>query len=270
MAKPRKRPARTVPMGLTISLFTFAILIDSLGDVLTAVTSSRVAGAGAHSSYLGAAYWTAAEYNLADILPHWMNLGGPINAQFWSYFLIGAAVIVVNQILVGHVNWLRILGNLIFLVPFSLLIGVFTSLLLGKFTPDWGGLPYAGNNIALHVMYVLLNFAGVSLIAIGISIYQRANIALHPADDLMQIIRFKFVKGNAAVAMWISYIAPTVVAIGAITVLSIRNGGFTLTYFGVGTVFAFLCQGGITGWADKHIFGWFKHQALDVGAVIGR
>ncbi|WP_240540795.1 VOC family protein [Bifidobacterium vespertilionis] len=48
---------------------------------------------------------------------------------------------------------------------------------------------------------------------------------------------------------------------------SLRNGGLAVNYFGVGTLFAFLCQGGITGWADWHIIPSFTHQALDVGAI---
>ena len=257
-------------MGLTIGLFVLSLPINSLGNVLTAVTSNRVAGPDAKASYLGAAFWTAGEYNMADVLPDWMNVGGVFNVQFWSFFLVGLVVIVMNQILVGHGNWLRILGNLAFLVPFSLLVGVFTDLMLGAFTPGWAGLPYAGSNIALHAAYIALNFVGVGLIAIAISLYQRANIALHPADDLMQILRFKYCKGNAALAMWLSYVPPALVAIVAIAILSVRGGELTINYFGVGTVFAFLFQGGITGWADKHIIPSFTHQALDVGAVAGK
>lgn len=263
------RPARTATMGVTVGLFALSLPINALGNVLTAVTSNRVAGPGAKASYLGAAFWTAGEYNMADVFPSWMNVGSVFNVQFWSFFLVGLAVIALNQILVGRVNWRRIFGNIMFLVPFSLLVGVFTDLLLGRFTPGWGGLPYAGSSIALHVAYVLLNCVGVALIAIAISLYQRANIALHPADDLMQILRFKYCKGNAAVAMWLSYVPPALVAIVAVIILSARNGGLTVNYFGVGTLFAFLCQGGITGWADRHIIPSFTHQALDVGAIAG-
>ncbi|OZG63086.1 fructose permease [Bifidobacterium lemurum] len=263
----RNAAGRTASMGTTIALFILSLPLNALGNVLTAVSSNRVAGEGAQASYLGAAFWTAAEYNFADVLPAWLNVGGVFNLQFWSFFLVGLAVIVVNQLLVGRVNWTRILGNVIFLVPFSLLVGVFTDFFLGRYTPGWDGLPYAGSNVAMHAAYVLVNFVGVACIAIAISIYQRANIALHPADDLMQILRFKYCKGNAAVAMWLSYVPPALVAVVSIALLSVSNGGLTVNFFGLGTVFAFLFQGGITGWADTHVFPSFKHQALDVGAV---
>lgn len=76
----------------------------------------------------------------------------------------------------------------------------------------------------------------------------------------MQILRFKYCRGNAGVAMWLSYIPPTVMAIIAYLI----NSKFQ--NFGLGTLFAFFFQGGITGWADKHIFPNLKHQRLEVGA----
>jgi len=109
------------------------------------------------------------------------------------------------------------------------------------------------------IFYVALNFLGVAFIAVAISIYQRVNLVLHPADDLMQILRFRYFKGQAAKAMWASYIPPTIMAIIALVITR------QFTNFGLGTVFAFLAQGGITGIADKVIFPNLKHQAVDVG-----
>lgn len=43
-------------MTQRIVFFAFSLVLNSLGNVLTIVTSSHV-----HPSYLGAAYWTAAE-----------------------------------------------------------------------------------------------------------------------------------------------------------------------------------------------------------------
>ena len=109
------------------------------------------------------------------------------------------------------------------------------------------------------ILYVLLNFFGVFLIGTAISIYQRVNLVLHSQDDLFQIIRFKYVHGNAAVAMWLSYLPPTI--FGLIVFLATGR----IDNIGIGTIFAFLCQGSFTGWADKHVFPKLKHQALDMG-----
>lgn len=130
----------------------------------------------------------------------------------------------------------------------------------GKYPALFSGLPEA-RSLGMVILYVGLNFLGVAFIAVAISIYQRVNLVLHPADDLMQILRFRYFKGNAAKAMWASYIPPTIMAIVALVITR------TFTNFGLGTIFAFLAQGGITGIADKVIFPKLKHQAVDVGQV---
>ena len=61
---------------------------------------------------------------------------------------------------------------------------------------------------------------------------------------------------DAAKAMWASYIPPTILAIIAIIIYP------DFSNYGLGTVFAFLFQGGITGWGDKAIFPNLKHQGV--------
>lgn len=258
---------RTASWPVTIGMFLLSLPVNALGNALTAVTSDRVASPGAAGSYLGAAYWTAGYYNIASILPDWVGAQGPFNRQTWACFLVGSALIVVDQLLVGRVNAARIAGNLLFLVPFSLLVGMFTDLLLGRYTPGWGGFPYAGDDPAVHVLYMAVNVFGMCCMGAAISLYQRANIALHPADDLMQILRFRFFDGNAVTATWASFAVPTLMIAVATVASSVHDGAFTLRYVGVGTVVAFLFQGAVTGWSDRHLFGWFTHQAVDAGGT---
>nr|WP_268913732.1 fructose permease [Lentilactobacillus sp. SPB1-3]MCZ0977785.1 fructose permease [Lentilactobacillus sp. SPB1-3] len=226
--------------------FIISLIINSAGNVLTLVTSAKI-----HPSFLGSAYWTAAEANLGTAL-HW-NL-------FWAFLILGMLISLLNAVLVGKFNLKRILGNLIFMVPFSAMIQIFEDFFLGKY-PVFSGLPDANTPLMIG-FYVFLNFFGVALIGTAISIYQRVNFVLHPADDLMQILRFKYFNGNAAIAMWVSYIPPTIMAILAIIITR------QFTNFGLGTIFAFLCQGAVTGWADKRIFRGLKHQKLDVGKKV--
>lgn len=238
-----KKTKRTISWTSAIIYFVISLIINSLGNVLTLVTSAKI-----HPAFLGSAYWTAAENNLGYAV-----LGDGKWVLFWAFFGLGMLITVLNSILVGKWSWSRVIGNAAFLGPFSLLINYFNGIVT-----NW--LPDAKGTVMV-VLYVLLNFVGVSFIAIAISIYQRVNIALHPADDLMQILRFKYCKGNAATAMWFSYIPPTIMAIIAIIITHEFNN------FGIGTIFAFLFQGGITGLADRHIFKSLKHQAIDVGSV---
>ena len=234
---------RTLSMSMSIFYFVVSLVINSAGNVLTLVTSAKI-----HPSYLGSAYWTAAEANLS-VAFGW-NL-------FWTFLILGVVITILNAILVGHWDWRRALGNLIFMVPFSALIQIFEDFFIGKY-PIYGGLP-AANTPVMIGFYILLNFFGVALIGTAISIYQRVNLVLHPADDLMQILRFKYFKGNANIAMWASYIPPTLMAILAFIITK------DFTSLGIGTIFAFLFQGGITGIADTKVIPSLKHQALDVG-----
>ena len=237
---------RTISMGKAIAYFALSLVINSAGNVLTLITSAKI-----HPSFLGAAYWSAAEANLGTAF-HW-NL-------FWAFLIMGFLTAVLNTILIHHWDWKRIAGNMVFMVPFSALIQVFEDFFDGKYPALFSGLPEA-RSLGMVILYVGLNFLGVAFIAVAISIYQRVNLVLHPADDLMQILRFRYFKGNAAKAMWASYIPPTIMAIIAIVITR------TFANFGLGTIFAFLAQGGITGIADKVIFPRLKHQAVDVGQV---
>ncbi|MGP4116159.1 fructose permease [Levilactobacillus zymae] len=235
---------RTISLGKAIAYFAFSLVINSAGNVLTLVTSAKI-----HPSFLGAAYWTAAEANLGTAF-HW-NL-------FWAFLIMGFLTAVLNAILMHKWSWKRIAGNMVFMVPFSALIQLFENFFMGDYPNLFTGLP-AARSTGMVIFYVALNFLGVALIATAISIYQRVNLVLHPADDLMQILRFRYFHGQAAKAMWASYIPPTLMAIIAILVTH------QFTNFGLGTVFAFVAQGGITGIADKWVFPKLKHQALDVG-----
>jgi len=235
---------RTLSMSKAIAFFALSLVINSAGNVLTLVTSAKI-----HPSFLGAAYWSAAEANLGTAF-HW-NL-------FWAFLIMGFLTSVLNAILIHHWDWKRIAGNMVFMVPFSALIQVFEDFFDGKYPALFAGLPEA-RSTGMIIFYVALNFLGVAFIAVAISIYQRVNLVLHPADDLMQILRFRYFKGQAAKAMWASYIPPTIMAIIALVITR------QFTNFGLGTVFAFLAQGGITGIADKVIFPNLKHQAVDVG-----
>lgn len=238
---------RTLSMSKALAYFVLSLVINSAGNVLTLVTSAKI-----HPSFLGAAYWSAAEANLGTAF-HW-NL-------FWAFLIMGFLTSVLNAILIHHWDWKRVLGNMAFMVPFSALIQVFEDFFDGKYPTLFAGLPDA-HGTGMVISYVALNFIGVALIATAISIYQRVNLVLHPADDLMQILRFRYFKGNATRAMWASYIPPTIMAIVALVITR------QFTNFGLGTVFAFLAQGSITGIADRVVFPSLKHQAVDVGSDV--
>ena len=232
---------RSISMATSIAYFSLSIVVNSMGNVLTLVTSSHI-----HPAFLGSAYWTAAENNLGYAI-----LGKDNSlALFWAFMVLGMLTSVLNAILMKKWDWKRIGGNVGVVGPSSFFVPWFSNIFSG-IMPDAHGLPRV-------ILYVLINFLGVAFIGVAISIYQRVNLVLHPADDLYQILRFRFCKGNATVSMWMSYIPPTIFALIALPKMGLAN-------FGLGTIFALLFQGAITGWADRHVFSKLKHQALDLG-----
>ena len=238
----KTKSSRTISMSLSITYFTISLVINAMGNVLTLVTSDHI-----HPAFLGSAYWTAAEANLGHAI-----LGNNSLALFWAFLVLGMLISFLNAFLMKKLDWKRILGNFVFMLPFSIFIQWFSNI-FNQIMPDAKSLP-------MVILYIVINFVGVALIGTAISIYQRVNLVLHPADDLMQILRFKYFKGSAFKAMWASYIPPTIFAIIAF-IITFPN----LYNFGLGTLFAFLFQGGITGIADKLVFRNLDHQAVDVG-----
>lgn len=88
--------------------FIVSLLINALGNALTV------------SLNLGSAFWTAAAVNISHITP--ISLGNML-------VLNGLFIITLNVILLRKFEWRRIVGNFVFMVPFSYLIGWFTQLL---------------------------------------------------------------------------------------------------------------------------------------------
>lgn len=225
MKVTQNRNLETSSIGLLLGYFILSIFLNSLGNALTV------------SLNLGSALWTAAAVNIAKITP--ISLSAML-------FISGFIVIIVNLIILKKVNVKRILGNLIFMTPFSILVGIFATELV---------------KLGIHSLNlpvrIFLDCLGVVLIAIAISLYQRINWMLHPVDDLMQIIRFKYFKGSSTIAQLVTFTPPIVAIIISVIV------SHHIYAINVGTIFALLCQGPIVGIADKIVFPSLKHRNLD-------
>ncbi|MFD1465922.1 hypothetical protein ACFQ4L_07595 [Lapidilactobacillus mulanensis] len=207
-----------------IFYFVISIVLNGIGNGLTVALN------------LGSALWTASAVNIS----HASHL--PLNAIM---MLIALFAILVNIGLRGRVSFRAILGNIIFALPFSYLVGWFSSFFMQTPVVD---LPL--------VARVLLDFVGIGLIGIAISIYQRLNIVLHPTDEMMQLVRFKWLHGNAWKAQISSFIPPMIAIM--ITFLLTHQ----LYAINLGTAFSLIFQGYIIGLADVVIFPKLKHQHL--------
>ncbi|MFT8364001.1 MAG: hypothetical protein ABF586_10940 [Sporolactobacillus sp.] len=215
---------RHLPMYENITYFILSIIINALGNALTV------------SINLGSALWTASSVNMTYLT------GIPVGATLFGF---GVLVMAINALILRKLEWQRLVGNLLFLLPFSYLIGLTSQLFVAD---SINSLPLVGR--------VLLDCAGICLISMAISIYQRVNLMLHPCDDLMQIIRFKYFKGSASVAQLVTFLPPVLI----IFACWLQTG--QLYAINVGTVFALLFQGPLVGVFDKIIFPTLKHQHL--------
>ncbi|MCP0887286.1 hypothetical protein LB941_08065 [Ligilactobacillus sp. WILCCON 0076] len=211
--------------GLLLFYFFLSIILNSIGNALTVAIN------------LGSALWTAASVNLDHVLAVSLSL-----MMFVPSFLI----IIVNIIILKKVSLSRIIGNLVFLVPFSLLVGQFSTLLGNT------GI----NNLAFPIR-IALDCLGVCLISVAISLYQRVNWMLHPVDDLMQIVRFKYFKGNSVIAQLVVFTPPLIAIIISVIITH------QIYAVNIGTIFALVFQGALVGIADKYIFPSLKHQNID-------
>lgn len=209
----------------TIFYLLLSILLNSSGNGLTV------------SLNMGSALWTASSVNLSHLL----------NFDLKPLLVIyGVIVVITNTLLLGRIEPRRIINNFLFMVPFGYLVG-WTSQLFNLLPLNQLSTP----------LKMLLDCFGILMVSAACSIYQRVNILLHPNDDFMQIIRFKFFHGNSTVAMWVSFVPPIIVSI--ICIIISRQ----IYAINVGTAFSLLFQGSLIGLADKIIFPSLKHHGVE-------
>ncbi|KRN94928.1 hypothetical protein [Pediococcus stilesii] len=218
-----------------------SIILNSAANALTIATR------------MGSAVWTASAVNLS----HWITHSASptkANAVLGTVLVLyGIGVAFLTMLLTKRLDWGRFIKNILFVVPFSYLVQWITpfwtvTLRLGQLEPNFSH-PW---QLALAI---LLDIVGLFGIAVAISLYQRANLIMHPNDDLSYIIRFKYLHGLASASQWISYLPPLL-----LTILSFIANKYQIWSFGFGTVWAFLTQGYVQGWADTHIIPRFKHH----------
>ncbi|MFD1394115.1 hypothetical protein ACFQ3L_11105 [Lacticaseibacillus jixianensis] len=204
----------------------FSILLNGFGNGLTVCMN------------LGSALWTASAVNLSHTL-HWSLLV--------VLLVEGVAVTGTNVLFLGRFQWRRVLGNLIYMFLFAYVVAFFADVLALTPITHW---PLA--------VRVALDIFGLACIGVAISVYQRVNVIMHPNDDFMQIIRFKWLHGRAGVAQPVSFIPPIMISLLCFAVTR------QLYAINIGTLFSLTCQGFVIGAADRLVFPKLKHRHLDV------
>lgn len=183
---------------------------------------------------MGSAVWTASAVNYSN----WFGLNVGI-----ILFAIGFLNTVTNQLLIKHWEWRRFVGELCYIAFVSYFINLFVKLLEAA---GIGSLPI--------LVRAILSCLGATTFCIAISLYQRANILMHPNDDTTNILRFFYLKGNAVAAQLVDFVPPVLAM--AISFAVTKN----LYAVNVGTIFSILFNGLIIQTADKVIWPKLKHN----------
>jgi uncharacterized membrane protein YczE len=218
-----------------------SIILNSAANALSIATG------------LGSAVWTGSAVNLSHWVAHTTSPAIANHVMGTVLVLYGVSVAFLTMLLSRHLDWARFARNILFVVPFSYLVQWFTpfwsdtlkiSQLQANFQHPWQLLTS-----------VILDIIGLLGVAVAVSLYQRANLIMHPNDDLSYILRFRYLHGLASVSQWASYVPPL-----TITALSCFANGGRLWSFGFGTVWAFITQGYVQGWSDQHVVPTFRHH----------
>lgn len=211
--------------GRLVFFFILGLILNAGGNALTVALN------------LGSPVWTATCVNVARALH--VSLG--LIMVYW-----GAALVIATILITRKIQGWRMVKNVVFMVLFAALVNWLSKWF--EQTPLMT-LPI--------IVRVLLDFGGIGLIAAGVSLYQRVNWMLHPCDDLMQIVRFRFFEGSANRAILAVYL-PAVL----ITVLCVWDTHH-LWAVNIGTIFALVFQGWLIGVADRRLFRQLKHRGFD-------
>ena len=205
-----------------ITFLAISIIINSFFNALTV------------STQMGSAIWTASAVSLS----HWthISLGNIL-------FLEGVVVAFTNLALLGRFDWFRLVRNLLFITPFSYLLAGFQTMFVKMGVPQ----------LALG-WRILLDIGGLFGVAAAVSLYQRANIIMHPNDDFPYILRFRFMHGSPVYSQWMSNVPPLIIVV---LVFVIKGHWYS---FGFGTIYNILTQGYLIGWSDRHFLPILHHH----------
>lgn len=208
-----------------ILFFILGLILNASGNALTVALN------------LGSPVWTAACVNVA----HAFHISLGIIMIYW-----GAALVIATILITRKIQGWRTVKNVVFMVLFAVLVNW-----LSKWFEQTPLMMLPG------LVRIFLDFGGIGLIAAGVSLYQRVNWMLHPCDDLMQIVRFKFFGGSANRAMLAVYLPAVLLML--LCVWDTHH----LWAVNVGTIFALLFQGWLISVADRRLFRQLKHHGFD-------
>ena len=218
--QPASSTSNTLPVR--IGALIFSLVLNACGNSLC-ITSN-----------VGSGIWTAAAVNMHAAFGLDVGL---------LLFIVGLINALTNQILIRRIDIPRFIGEIIFVLFFSYFVDIFTATFTMIGIPK---LPW--------LIRMLISILGVSTFCVAISIYQRANIFMHPNDDTTNILRFMYLKGNATASQLIDFMPPIVIM--GITFGITRQ----VLAVNIGTIYSFFMNGILIETADRLVFPKLVHN----------
>ncbi|MHA8111257.1 hypothetical protein ACYATP_07235 [Lactobacillaceae bacterium Melli_B4] len=209
-------------MSTRVIALIIGLIVNALGNGLTIASNT------------GSALWTAAAVNLGNEFK--------ISATIFI-FAFGIFNAILNQFLVMKLNIIRFIEEIIYVMFFSYFIQIFI-----KMFQEFG---VADQNFLVRSVFSVI---GVTMIGISVSMYQRANIFMHPNDDTSNILRFKFLKGSAIKAQFLDLSFPLILII----ITSLATGELYAVNFA--TIYFFFTNGFVVKYADKLVWPKLVHN----------
>lgn len=209
-------------MSIRVLALFVGLVLNALGNGLTVATN------------VGTSPWTASEVNIAMLTG--TSVGLPM-------FCVGTLTAVANQLLIRQWDKWRFIGEVGFIACFSYFVDIFVALFTRL------GVPHLS-----FLIRTLLCFLGVATFCCAISIYQRANLIMHPNDDTTNILRFLYLHNRVVQAQLVNFLPPILIMV--VTFLLDRH----LYAINVGTLFALLANGPLIGFFDRHVWHGLTHN----------
>ena len=206
----------------TARFFIVGLLFNAVGNGLTVATN------------MGSAPWTASAANLSNAT------GWSISLFLFSYGFIAA---IFSCLLLKSIDWPRVLGNLTFLLAFSVIIGLVSSFFTAH---GVGQLPM--------LWRLIIDIIAIIFVGCGVSITQRLQFILHPLDDLTNLTRFMFFNGNAGIAQIVNFAIPMVISFAMWAITG------SIVAVNIGTLVSFFFQGLVISIADQRVIGHLDHK----------
>lgn len=186
------------------------------------------------ASNMGTSPWTASEVNLS----HWLGTSVGL-----AIFVVSCLAAIANQLLLRHWDFPRLLGEVGFVLFFSYFVDIFST----TFTR-------MGIMRLSAVVRLLLAITGIVIFCAAISMYQRANLVMHPNDDTTNILRFLYCHDNVIVAQLLTFTPPVII------ILVCWVNTHQLYAVNWGTLFTLLFNGTLIGLADRLVWPGLHHN----------